>query len=122
MWPVENYRALASALAAGIEPVFIGGASDDLTPFRAWRIQQGGSLEQLKSLLAGASLFIGNDSGPAHMAAAFGLPLVMLWGNSNPAIWSPWKTEHVLLHDPHGIARIEVQRALQGVEHLRVLA
>lgn len=121
-WPAESFRALAEALAPQIEPVFIGAAGDDMSAFRGWRVQQGSDLEEVKSLLAGASLFIGNDSGPAHMAAAFGLPLVMLWGNSDPEIWAPWKTEHVLLCDPRGIANIEVDRALEAVERLRVNA
>jgi ADP-heptose:LPS heptosyltransferase len=121
-WPADHYDHLAAALAPHIEPIFIGAPGDDLSPFRRWSVQHGSDLEDVKSLLAGASLFIGNDSGPAHMAAASGLPLVMLWGNSNPAIWSPWKCEHVLLHDPRGIAHIDVERALQAVEHLRVNA
>jgi len=121
-WPVEKFAALAAALAPHIEPVFIGAAEDDLSPFRSWRVQQGSDLEEVKSLLAGASLFIGNDSGPAHMAAAFGLPVLVFWGNSDPAIWGPWKTEHVLLNHARGIAHVDVNRALEAVEQLRVKA
>jgi hypothetical protein len=66
--------------------VFVGGPEDDLTPFRQYRTLQS-SLSDLKSVLATASLFVGNDSGPAHMAAAFGVPSVVLFGPSDSAIW-----------------------------------
>ena len=49
----------------------------------------GAPLAEVKSLLAGASLFVGNDSGPAHMAAAFGVPVVVIFGSSDPASGRP---------------------------------
>jgi ADP-heptose:LPS heptosyltransferase len=39
----------------------------------------------------GASLFVGNDSGPAHVAAAFSRPGVVLFGGSDPVVWAPWQ-------------------------------
>ena len=77
---------------SGLEPVFIGGGGDDFSPFRAFRAVAGAPLSEIKRLLAGASLFVGNDSGPAHMAAAFGVPAVVIFGASDPAIWGPWRT------------------------------
>ena len=61
----------------GLDPVFIGAAADDLSPFREFRTISGAPLSEIKRLLASASLFVGNDSGPAHMAAAFGVPVVV---------------------------------------------
>jgi ADP-heptose:LPS heptosyltransferase len=96
-WPAERFLDVAAYVkAAGIEPVFIGAVSDDLTAFSAYRTAQG-SLADTKTLLAGASLFVGNDSGPAHMAAAFGLPVVVLFGTSDPGIWGPWRTAGQIL-------------------------
>jgi lipopolysaccharide heptosyltransferase III len=94
-WPAEGFRTVAGSL--DLEPVFIGAATDDFTPFRAWRCLAGAPLSEIKNLLAGASLFIGNDSGPAHMAAAFGIPVVALFGSSDPAIWGPWRTAAEIL-------------------------
>ncbi len=121
-WPAQEFVALARHLVRQMDVIFIGAGGDDLTPFRSFATAQGRDLEQLKSLLAGASLFIGNDSGPAHMAAAFGLPLILLWGNSIPEIWAPWKREHTLLRDPRGVERIRVESVLEAVERMRVQA
>jgi heptosyltransferase III len=99
-WPATGFLAVAEHLRAqGIEPVFIGAATDDLRPFSAHK-SQAGSLSELKSLLASASLFIGNDSGPAHMAAAFGLPVVVIFSDSDPEIWAPWRTQSEVLIRP----------------------
>ena len=72
--------------------MFIAGPGEDLSAFRAYKTVAGAPLAEIKDLLANAALFLGNDSGPAHMAAAFGLPVVVLFGPSNVDIWRPWKT------------------------------
>ena len=46
---------------------------------------------ELVALLAGAKIFVGNDSGPAHIAGALGLPVVVIFGSSNSRIWRPWR-------------------------------
>ena len=46
---------------------------------------------ELVALLEGAKLFVGNDSGPAHIAGALGLPVVVIFGSSNSRIWRPWR-------------------------------
>ena len=48
------------------------------------------SLPELSALAARASLFVGNDSGVAHMAAAVGAPSVVVFGSSNVTNWRPW--------------------------------
>lgn len=48
------------------------------------------SLPELTALLARARLFVGNDSGIAHMAAAVQTPAVVIFGSSNTAHWRPW--------------------------------
>ena len=55
-------------------------------------------------------LFVGNDSGPAHMAAAFGVPVVVIFGASDPAIWGPWRTASEVVTSPSGIAGVESLR------------
>jgi ADP-heptose:LPS heptosyltransferase len=35
-------------------------------------------------------LFVGNDSGPAHLAVALGRPVVVIFGSSSSPIWGPW--------------------------------
>jgi predicted lipopolysaccharide heptosyltransferase III len=48
------------------------------------------SLPEVTALLSRARLFVGNDSGIAHMAAAVSTPSVVIFGSSNRAHWSPW--------------------------------
>ena len=48
------------------------------------------SLPEVTALLSRARLFVGNDSGIAHMAAAVGTPSVVIFGSSNTAHWRPW--------------------------------
>jgi heptosyltransferase III len=119
-WPAENFLDLARRLndELWLEPVFIGAAHDDLSLFSAYPCFQGAPLEEVKSLLAGAALFVGNDSGPAHIAAAFERPVVVLWGASDLDNWHPWRTAHVVLKSPHGIQSIGVQEVLGAIETL----
>jgi heptosyltransferase III len=107
-WPAERFREVARYLQRehGLSTVVIGGSDDDLTPFPDFEVLQGASLEEVKELLAGASLFIGNDSGPAHMAAAFGKPVVVLFGSSDPVVWAPWRTVSKSLVDEVSISHI----------------
>jgi heptosyltransferase III len=116
-WPRENFLALAVQIqsALGLEPVFIGGSNEDLSTFSAYPCVQGAPLEEVKSLLAGASLFVGNDSGPAHMAAAFGLPVVVLFGASDVENWRPWRTDGTVLTSPEGIGSIGVPEVLEAI-------
>lgn len=48
------------------------------------------SLKELMALLCLARIFIGNDSGPMHIAAAFKRPVVAVFGSSSPSVWHPW--------------------------------
>jgi heptosyltransferase III len=119
-WPADRFLAVAAQLE--IEPVFIGGPGDDLSAFQAYRTLIGAPLTEVKDLLANATLFLGNDSGPAHMAAAFGLPVVVIFGASNVDVWRPWKTPSEALSSPDGIASISTGQVLESLARLRVHA
>ena len=122
-WPAAGFLEAARWLRqSGLEPVFIGGGSDDLSPFAEFRCLGGASLEEIKNLLAGAALFLGNDSGPAHMAAAFGLPVVVLFGASDRDIWGPWRTAFEIIAAPEGLARVDAARVIEALGRLRVAA
>ena len=121
-WPYSNFLAIADHIERrlGLEPVFIAGRGESLAAFNRYTTVEGASLEEIKSLLAGAALFVGNDSGPAHMAAAFGLPVVVLFGSSDPDIWRPWRTESVVLTAPAGINSIGVTAAVEAIDKVLV--
>jgi heptosyltransferase III len=122
-WRANGFIAVAEHLQkAGIEPVFIGAAAGELGPFQKFRTLAGAPLEDIKELLSSASLFIGNDSGPAHMAAAFGLPVVVIFGASDPAIWGPWRTTAEVVSSPAGIGSVTIDQVLSATARLRVHA
>jgi ADP-heptose:LPS heptosyltransferase len=118
-WPRENFLAVAKHLRdLGIEPLFVAGANEDLSAFGEHCCFQGAALEEVKSLLAGAALFVGNDSGPAHIAAAFGRPVIVLFGSSDVENWRPWRTQNVVLTSPNGINSIEVSEVAEAIDRL----
>lgn len=59
-------------------------------------------LKQLSAFLSKCSVLVTNDSGPMHMAAALGTPVVAIFGRNisgvSPARWRPWGKGHVVLH------------------------
>jgi ADP-heptose:LPS heptosyltransferase len=54
-------------------------------------------LQELFALINNCRLFIGNDSGPTHAAAALGKPIVVIWGSSDFQAWHPWDTKYELV-------------------------
>ena len=119
-WVPERFCEVARYLQLwNIKPVFLVGPGDDPAPFLAHQVFRG-TLEEVKRVLSKAHLFIGNDSGPAHMAAAFGVSTVVLFGPSNPAIWGPWRTECEVVVAPDGIGNVSVSRVIAALERLRI--
>ncbi|HTS62815.1 MAG TPA: glycosyltransferase family 9 protein [Candidatus Acidoferrales bacterium] len=122
-WPAKNFAALAGQIRQlGLEPVFIGGPGDDPSPFREWRTVYGARLRDVQELVATAAIFVGNDSGPAHIAAAFGVPTVVIFGASDPAIWGPWRSSGEAISSPDGIAGVQVSQVMKALQRLRVNA
>jgi ADP-heptose:LPS heptosyltransferase len=123
-WPAERFAEVARYLEKSFElaPVFIGGSGESFSAFSGWRTIAGAPLGEIKSLLAGASLFVGNDSGPAHMAAAFGVPVVVIFGPSDPVVWAPWRTQGEVLRGRDDIASVTVNEVTGALERLRVRA
>lgn len=119
-WPAERFGAVAAALAdAGHSVVVVGTASErgmgDAVIAAADRpgvvsLVGHTDLWGLARLVAGAQLFVGNDSGVAHLATATATPSVVLFGPTAPDEWGPppdgrhvsiWKGR---AGDPHGAA------------------
>ncbi|HEX4769947.1 MAG TPA: glycosyltransferase family 9 protein [Bryobacteraceae bacterium] len=120
-WPAERFCEVARYLTLwNINPIFIAAPADDIMPFQGYRVFQG-SLREVKAVMSKAALFIGNDSGPAHMAAAFGVPSLVLFSTSNAAIWGPWRTDSEVVIAPDGMAEVSVSRVIAALERLRTL-
>jgi hypothetical protein len=83
-WPLARFQDLAAALGDLLPVEWCAGPSDMLPD--AIRID---NLYDLACRLAAAQVFVGNDSGIGHLAAAVGAPLVSLFGPTDPAVWAP---------------------------------
>jgi ADP-heptose:LPS heptosyltransferase len=118
-WPADRFVEIAKQLP---DSLFIAGPDDDTSPFKDFRVLIGAPLADVKMLISQARVFIGNDSGPAHIAAAFGVPVVVIFGASNPVTWAPWRTEARVLTSPLGIGAIETAEVIAAVEALKVHA
>lgn len=92
-------------------------------------------LDDFFALIAACRLFIGNDSGPTHAAAALGKPLVVVWGSSNFQAWHPWNAAYeavrsdlpcmpcpgyrcAAFREPKCILDIPVSRVLEACERM----
>ncbi|MGH9557698.1 MAG: glycosyltransferase family 9 protein [Bryobacteraceae bacterium] len=118
-WPAERFVKAARDL--NLHPVFLAGPSDDASAFRSFEVWENIPLARVKALISGAALFLGNDSGPAHIAAAFGVPSIVIFGASDPAIWGPWRTESQILASPE-IKNISIADVVAAAEALKVRA
>jgi heptosyltransferase-3 len=119
-WPSDKFLELARHLerTAGLEPVFIGAPNDDLSVFEPYRTVSGAAIGEIVKLLRDAAFFAGNDSGPAHIAAAFGVPQLVLFGSSDSEVWAPWRTRAEVLKADGAIREISIERAIQAVDRL----
>ena len=120
-WPAERFLQAAEHIERqrGLEPVFLAGPGEDPVGFSRYRVVASPTLREAKSILAGASLFLGNDSGPAHMAAAFGVPVVVLFGPSDPVVWAPWQVEAGVVAEPAGIGGIATEAVIDALNRLK---
>ena len=84
-WPLEKFRAVAAHLERIMPVYWCRGAEDPPLP-EAVRIDD---LYQLACWLAKARVYVGNDSGITHLAAAVGTPVLALFGPTDPAVWAP---------------------------------
>jgi heptosyltransferase III len=123
-WPAQFFLTVAQHLKRelDLQPLFISGPGEDLSTFQKWPTAGNLPLARIKQLISGASLFLGNDSGPAHMAAAFGVPVVVLFGPSDPVIWAPWRTQSEVMVSGGPIQTISPQQVILALEKLRVHA
>jgi heptosyltransferase III len=84
-WPLDRFRKLARELEQTM-PVEWCAGPDDPPLEHAVRFDD---LYELACWLSRASLYAGNDSGITHLAAAVGIPVLALFGPTDPAVWAP---------------------------------
>jgi ADP-heptose:LPS heptosyltransferase len=108
-WAPERSAELVDALAeSGRRVVVTGGPSEaELSAFVTGPAREGvhdlggrTTFAQLVDVIAGADAIVVGNTGPAHVAAAVGTPVVSLFAPTVPAArWRPWRVPHVLLGD-----------------------
>ena len=120
-WPPERFLAVAEYIDAklGLEPIFIPGPGEPVHLFGPHRVIQNAPIAVLKSLMSRARLFVGNDSGPAHFAAAYGVPSVVVFGPTDPAVWFPWRTAGRALQMPGGIQEVSLPQVIEAVDAVK---
>jgi lipopolysaccharide heptosyltransferase II len=145
-WAIENFARVAAALAArGWQTVAVVAPHEEAVNAALNNASAAPivalsdlSLPSVTALAARARLFVGNDSGIAHIAAAVGTPSVVIFGSSNVAHWRPWTGANVPAEvvreelpcqpcpgytcaefdAPECIRRVNVPRVLEAIERV----
>jgi heptosyltransferase I len=106
-WPPERYGEVARALAlCGLTPLINFGPGEHELALSVQAASNGVSqpiscsISELIALTRRARLFIGGDTGPLHLAAALGVPVVAIFGPTDPARNGPYGTQSVVLRSP----------------------
>jgi heptosyltransferase-1 len=106
-WPAERYGLVAKALAAdGMRPIINFSSAEHELALQVEAASEGRavlmapSIGELIALTRRARLFIGGDTGPMHLAAALGVPVVAIFGPTDPARNGPYGTRSVVLRNP----------------------
>jgi heptosyltransferase-3 len=126
-WPLDHFKVLASALLAEGRQVVLTGSSSardqeciaalrDLAPAPRL-LDLSGRLDftQLASLFGKAALYIGPDTSVSHLAAAAGIPVIAIFGPTNPQRWAPWPAK------PETRALFERSTLVQSVGNVTLL-
>ena len=139
-WPASRFIELAKQVQEkkmGV-PIFIGSAEEKrlLEPYRArlgyeWLDLAGKTtLPELLGLVQQADLFIGNDSGPAHLAALMNRKLLVIFSGTNDyRHWAPWSSRMRMVNRPvpcspceERVCPLQKQICLENISTEEVLA
>ncbi len=106
-WPARRYGQVAKALAReGLLSILNCGPGEENLASEAEAASEGAatamqcSISELIALTRRAKLFIGGDTGPMHLAAALQVPVVAIFGPTDPARNGPYGTRNVVLRNP----------------------
>jgi ADP-heptose:LPS heptosyltransferase len=127
-WPVEKFAELAITLHRQFEIrlVVTWGPKEKALGADLRRrltfdpyVLSGASLRQLAAVLSLADVFICNDTGVMHLAAAVGTPLVAIFGPTDPKEWKPIGRKFVAVRvEKQRCETVEIQQVLQAVQSL----
>lgn len=117
-WPAQRYGEVARALSlSGLCPVVNFGPNEHKLAYQVHMASGGGaqpvscSISELIALIRRARLFIGGDTGPLHLAAALNVPVVAIFGPTDPARNGPSGANSVVLRNPASKTSLSHTRA-----------
>ena len=106
-WPVQRYGEVAQALSlGGLTPLINFGPGEQELALEVQAASKGVSkpiscsISELIALTRRAKLFIGGDTGPLHLAAALRVPVVAIFGPTDPARNGPYGSKSVVVRNP----------------------
>jgi ADP-heptose:LPS heptosyltransferase len=130
LWPIENFRALASRLAGlGRQVIIVGGKEEaQKSPVYFSGLGSGivdlsgkTTLVELAALLKKCALLVSADSGPMHLACCVGTPVLALFRNDiagkTARRWGPWGKGHAVI-ERSGLAQISAEEVLTKVKEM----
>ena len=127
-WFESNWSQLLRALVQETTAplLLIGGEAEGerlrrLTrelPSERFALAENLPLVELAQRLAGCRAFVGHDSGITHLAAAVGLPGLVLWGPSNDVVWRPRSERMKILRGSPGLASLPVEKVVAAVREM----
>jgi ADP-heptose:LPS heptosyltransferase len=110
LWPADRFAAVCDLMQdrLGAQVFVVAGPAESALVREIRRhaqmhlvaVEQRLTTGQFAALLAQFDLFLCHDSGPMHIAAAVGVPVVALFGSQNTAIWRPLGDNHAVLQTP----------------------
>jgi ADP-heptose:LPS heptosyltransferase len=127
-WPETKWAGLIQQVIATTRwnLLLVGGEAEGerlrrlaavLPPARC-SIAQGLPLAELAQRIQSCAAFVGHDSGITHLAAAVGLPCVVLWADTLEEIWRPQGEPLVILKEITGVQAISVEKVLNELRKL----
>lgn len=106
-WPAERYSRVARQLAAwGLKSIVNYGPGEEGLAREVETASPGAArafpctISEFIAVTRQAKLFIGGDTGPLHLAAALGIPVVAIFGPTDPARNGPYGTGSIVLRNP----------------------
>jgi heptosyltransferase-1 len=132
-WPAERYGEVARGLAdLGVRSILNYGPGEEELVRAAEAASDGAaqamscSISELIALTRRAQLFIGGDTGPLHLAAALRVPVVGIYGPTDPARNGPYGTRSVVLRNAESVTsharRAEAEEGMLGIGSEAVIA
>ncbi len=122
-WPIERWEAVAQAVGRkGFEVVFLGAPGDTDRPLGNGHDLVGKlTLAESMAAVAQSALHLAADTGSGHMAAALGVPVISVFGRTNPARYRPYvvNSRGVVLQNGTSTELVSVEDVLEAIASIR---